>query len=204
MASTPSFKLAAYQKEAGPERRASQGCSAPSTRASNGMRVLRLLALLHALLGAHGRPCSREDVFECGSSSCDYTWAKLDDCTWLFLSDNSIGDVGAAAISKALPESQLMRLDLFNNSIGDAGAVEISKALPKSQLTTLDLRSNSIGEVGRRALDRVVDYDALPEVKHRWFKFEWLASARAEWAEWFPNLYEMYRRASASVASGEL
>ena len=57
-----------------------------------------LAGVTHALLGAHGfRPCSEEDVFECGSSSCDYTWAKLDDCTWLFLSDNSIGDVGAAA-----------------------------------------------------------------------------------------------------------
>ena len=143
------------------------------------MRVLRLLALLHALLGAHGRDCFEKDVFECGSSSCDYTWAKLDDCTSLKI--------------------------YGGDRIGAAGVVAISKALPKSQLTTLDLRSNSIGEAGRRALDRVVDYDALPEVKHRWFKFEWLASARDEWAEWFPNLYnEMYRRASASVASGEL
>ena len=60
--------------------------------------------------------------------------------------------------------------------------------------------------LGREA--RVVILDELESfsvVKHRRFKFEWLASARAEWAEWFPNLYnEMYRRASASVASGEL
>ena len=37
------------------------------------------------------------------------------------------------AISKALPKSQLATLEFTTNAIGDAGAVAISKALPESR-----------------------------------------------------------------------
>ncbi|KAG0268977.1 hypothetical protein BGZ96_006575, partial [Linnemannia gamsii] len=48
--------------------------------------------------------------------------------TTLALEDNSIGESGAVALSKALKTNSIMTtLNLENNSIGDNGAVALSK-----------------------------------------------------------------------------
>ena len=86
----------------------------------------------------------------------------------LQLAQNALGDEGASALSAGLLRNQsLTKLSLGSNGIGAEGARAIAEALPNSQLTRLVLGANSIGEAGRLALDRVVEFLALPVVKFR-------------------------------------
>ena len=68
----------------------------------------------------------------------------------LNISDNSIGDAGAKAISKGL--GSLITLNISLNSIGEAGAKAISEGL--GSLITLDISDNSIGEAGAKAISK--------------------------------------------------
>ena len=67
--------------------------------------------------------------------------------TSLDLSDNSISNIGATAIARALPFASISHLNLTNNSISDAGMSSLSTAILGSKtLTSLNLRSNSFSE----------------------------------------------------------
>ncbi|XP_068756025.1 protein NLRC3-like [Montipora capricornis] len=78
--------------------------------------------------------------------------------TTLVLSENSIGDEGAASLSQALAvNTSLTTLDLSYNSIGDEGAASLSQALAvNTSLTTLDLSDNSIGNAGATSLSQAL------------------------------------------------
>ena len=81
---------------------------------------------------------------------------------------NAIGNAGAAALADALPGSRLEKLYLDSNHIGDAGMIALAEALPRStQLTKLKLKGNPVYSSGKRAVDRVIVWDELPDVRHR-------------------------------------
>lgn len=81
------------------------------------------------------------------------------DCitTFIDLGLNGIGDVGAAALAKQLPNCKAETLYFLDNNIGPAGAKALAAALPNSQLTSLILAQNKIESDGAIALA-----DALP------------------------------------------
>ena len=68
--------------------------------------------------------------------------------TTLTLSNNTIGDVGAAALAELLVmPSNLTTLDLSNNVIGRTGASALAAALKDSSLTSLTLDGNPINDL---------------------------------------------------------
>ena len=81
--------------------------------------------------------------------------------TFLSLDFNHIGDVGAAALAKAIesPNSKLTRLNLQANQIGDAGAAALARALesPNSDIIGLELGSNRISDVGVTELAKSIE-----------------------------------------------
>ena len=66
----------------------------------------------------------------------------------LYLNESTIGDMGAAKLADALPDSNLTSISLIDAQIGDAGAIHMAKMLPQSGLTSLDLSLNFIGDQG--------------------------------------------------------
>lgn len=75
----------------------------------------------------------------------------------LFVSENAIGDVGAAAIAAALPRSRVRVVYAQGNRIGDAGAVAFAKAIDDSPYLRVlclgdSLGGNAIGDQGALAL----------------------------------------------------
>ena len=66
----------------------------------------------------------------------------------LYLHESTIGDMGAAKLADALPDSDLTSISLIDAQIGDAGAIHMAKMLPQSSLTSLDLSLNCIGDQG--------------------------------------------------------
>ncbi|ORZ07506.1 hypothetical protein BCR41DRAFT_373593 [Lobosporangium transversale] len=78
--------------------------------------------------------------------------------TILNLSDGSIEDEGALALSEALKvNTSLTTLDLWYNSIGDEGALVLSEALKvNTSFMTLNLDSNPIGKEGTLALSEAL------------------------------------------------
>uniref|UniRef100_A0A6I8NV03 MHC class II transactivator n=1 Tax=Ornithorhynchus anatinus TaxID=9258 RepID=A0A6I8NV03_ORNAN len=77
------------------------------------------------------------------------------------LSENKIGDEGAAKLSAVFPELKYLEtLNLSQNSITDLGAQELARALPcLSSLVTLSLYNNCICDAGAEELAQV-----LPEM----------------------------------------
>ena len=82
--------------------------------------------------------------------------------TKLNLSENEIGDSGAAALAKAVEvNSTLAELYLLSNKIGDSGAAALAKAVEiNSTLAVLSLSSNGIGESGAAALAKAVEINS--------------------------------------------
>ena len=75
------------------------------------------------------------------------------------VSDNEIGDSGAAALAGAVERnSTLTELHLGYNEIGDSGAGALAKAMERnSTLTKLSLSGNKIGDSGAAALAGAVE-----------------------------------------------
>ena len=115
-------------------------------------RMMMAMVMVGMVMGAEGRKCSR-DVFDNGY---DFDSATIpSDCTELDLYMNSVGDVGAAALAKALEiNPAITTLSLSNNDITDVGAAALAEALKakNTALTTLDLSENKISDVGAAAL----------------------------------------------------
>ncbi len=83
---------------------------------------------------------------------------------YLFFSENKIGDLGAIALAKVLPNCvELICLQLNKNLIRDIGATALMAALPAS-LTQLELSDNGITGVGVAPLlenlgdSNIIDY----------------------------------------------
>ena len=76
--------------------------------------------------------------------------------TWLDLSQNDLGDWGAAMLAD--PEADLLaglaRLDLSENSLGPEGAKALAQSPHLARLTWLDLSHNRLGDEGAQALAR--------------------------------------------------
>ncbi|XP_056432811.1 NLR family CARD domain-containing protein 3 [Gadus chalcogrammus] len=74
------------------------------------------------------------------------------------LADNSIGNLGAKALSRALLVNRtLTALDLRSNNIGAKGARFLAEALKMNQaLVSINFQNNAIGEEGTRALADVL------------------------------------------------
>ena len=72
----------------------------------------------------------------------------------LVIGAQSIGAVGASALSEALKVNKVLKeLSLTGNPLGDAGAVVLAGALRvNNALTVLDVRSCSIGTEGGKAI----------------------------------------------------
>ena len=88
----------------------------------------------------------------------------------VFISDNGLGDDGAAAIAKAIAVDQgpdtparasTIILGLERNAIGDAGAVSLATALSvKHRVSDLRVDGNPIGGIGAIAIARAFDHGA--------------------------------------------
>ena len=92
----------------------------------------------------------------------------------LFLNDNSIRDMAALALAKALPHTQLKALFLRGNLISDWGAKALAAAIPRSKLVELSLSNNPIGLEGARALIDAVTAPALPPPSLRKLHLAWI------------------------------
>ena len=70
------------------------------------------------------------------------------------LSKNSIGDLGAVALARAIKiNTKLQEIHLFENNIGDAGAVALADAIKiNTKLQEIDLSENYIRDEGAVAL----------------------------------------------------
>jgi Ran GTPase-activating protein (RanGAP) involved in mRNA processing and transport len=71
----------------------------------------------------------------------------------------SLGDEGAAALARALPEGYCVLTNLLigRNGITDVGAAALAEAMPKSQLLyLLNLANNEIGDDGAAAFARAL------------------------------------------------
>ena len=78
------------------------------------------------------------------------------------MGDNRIGDVGAAAVARAIRDPATARLGVLNihhNGIGPAGAEAVASALlaaPHSVVHELQLADNRVGDRGAVAVARVL------------------------------------------------
>ena len=100
-------------------------------------------------VGARGAAALAAALLERADSGKTSTQLRLD------LSDNALGDDGAAAISQALaaPHCALSRLELNNCNVGARGAVVLAAALRRNtSLTKLKLAGNAFREKGLLAL----------------------------------------------------
>eukprot|EP00931_Biecheleriopsis_adriatica_P056690 TRINITY_DN33603_c0_g1_i2.p1 TRINITY_DN33603_c0_g1~~TRINITY_DN33603_c0_g1_i2.p1 ORF type:complete len:398 (+),score=124.36 TRINITY_DN33603_c0_g1_i2:123-1316(+) len=88
----------------------------------------------------------------------------------LFLSGNSIGDLGLAALCDATAFgalANLERLYLNGNKISDGGMAEMSGAMAGGRLanlTFLDMNGNSIGDAGMAALANAITDGAMAQL----------------------------------------
>jgi Ran GTPase-activating protein (RanGAP) involved in mRNA processing and transport len=77
--------------------------------------------------------------------------------------DNTVGDVGAAALADALPGSGLRRLDLHHTGITGRGAKLLLDAVAESELEELGLGSGIPRRVKRAVRERLRPMHAPPE-----------------------------------------
>ena len=85
---------------------------------------------------------------------------------------NSVGPEVAIAIANALPQSQLIILNLEQTEIGDQGLKAIADALSQSQLTELYLECNGIGDEGAKAIANALPHSKLTTLR---FSRKWEA-----------------------------
>ena len=102
----------------------------------------------------NGLDLSENGVGETGAASLSQALTANSSLTSLDLSSNTIGEAGATFLSQALTaNSSLTSLDLSRTGIGDSGATSLSQALTaNSSLTSLNLSYNSIGKTGAASL----------------------------------------------------
>ena len=79
----------------------------------------------------------------------------------LELEDNDIGEKGAEYIANALKKSKITWLSLLGNDIGDKGAEYIANALPNSKIQILNLSGCNIGDKGAEALAKILPKSIL-------------------------------------------
>ena len=78
---------------------------------------------------------------------------------------NCIGPEVPIAIANALPQSQLIILNLEQTGIGDQGLKAIADALSQSQLTELYLECNRIGDEGAKAIANALPHSKLTTLR---------------------------------------
>lgn len=79
----------------------------------------------------------------------------------LWLGGNNIGEIGATALARELPDLKEVRhLGLGNNNLGAKGGPAICRALANMSLTTLWLQNNGFGDLGAASLAEV-----LPQIR---------------------------------------
>jgi hypothetical protein len=89
----------------------------------------------------------------------------------LWLSENSIGDVGLSALADMVSKGALAQctyIGLSNNQIGDAGLIALASACASGalpQLQELELSLNVIGDIGLTALASACASGALDQLK---------------------------------------
>ncbi len=84
--------------------------------------------------------------------------------TQLNLGNNDIEAAGAQALAQVLPQTQISQLDLRDNKIGEASAQAIAQVLPQTQITELNLRGNSIGDAGAQAIAQVLPQTQITQL----------------------------------------
>ncbi|XP_012587111.1 PREDICTED: MHC class II transactivator [Condylura cristata] len=95
-------------------------------------KLVRILEAFAALQHLDLDSLSENKIGDEGAALLAATFPRLKALETLNLSQNSITDVGACKLAEALPSlaASLLRLSLYNNSICDAGAESLAQVLP--------------------------------------------------------------------------
>ena len=109
-----------------------------------------------------GRDCTMADV-----DRSNFLWwsFSIENCKSITLNNHTLGDRGAAALSRALRGNKgLLSLKLERCGIGERGATELANVLPETRLEKLDLDANKLGSAGARAIAGAIPGSSLREL----------------------------------------
>ncbi|XP_038619191.1 MHC class II transactivator [Tachyglossus aculeatus] len=117
-------------------------------------KLVEILAALPSLQHLDLDALSENKIGDDGAAKLSAVFPELKYLETLNLSQNSITDLGAQELARALPcLSSLITLSLYNNCICDAGAEELAQVLPEmSSLKVLNVQYNKITAAGAQKL----------------------------------------------------